>query len=261
MDRVDRVLDGLRGDGRVLVALSGGIDSTVVAYLAERARPGRVAAATLSGAAVAPREVERARSLAERFGIPHTVLSAEPLTDERYRSNPTNRCYFCRQVETRVLRAWGEAQGILRFVDGVHLDDLGDDRPGLKAMEEAGFDHPLVTAGWRKSDVRAFARAAGIPTWDLPSDACLASRVRHGTPISAALLDRVRAAEEVLLESGFRRVRVRTDGRSARVEVDSTEVDRLLEPARADEVRRRLNGLGFDPVTLDAAGYRPRPGA
>ncbi|HEY6238394.1 MAG TPA: TIGR00268 family protein, partial [Thermoplasmata archaeon] len=137
----------------------------------------------------------------------------------------------------------------------------GEDRPGLVAMAEAGFRHPLAEGGWRKRQVREYARAVGLPNWDQPSDACLASRVVHGRVISAELLRRVEQAEDAVRARGFRRVRVRTDGRSARVEVDGGEVERLRAHPTADGVLDDLRRIGFDPVTLDPTGYRPRPGA
>jgi len=257
----DDLIAYLSAGGPTAVALSGGVDSTVVAHLLQRALGRGAFAVTLQGPAVSPREVERATSIARRIGIAHATVPVDPLAVADYRANPSNRCYFCRRTETGAIKAWGSSLGVRRFVDGVHLDDLGDDRPGLRAMEEAGFVHPLVWAGWRKASVREYARSVGLPNWDLPSDACLASRVRHGELLTPDLLDRVRRAEELLLDRGFVRVRVRTDGRSARVEVDPSEVARLLAEPQASEVRRAVESVGFDPVELDPLGYRPRAGA
>jgi pyridinium-3,5-biscarboxylic acid mononucleotide sulfurtransferase len=257
----DTIEADLRRGGRTLVAMSGGVDSAVVALLAHRALGAGAVAVTLEGPAVSPMEVGRARAVAAAIGIRHEVLGSDPLDDPGYRENSPARCYFCRRVETRVLTEWGTTLGVRRYVDGVHGDDLGEDRPGLRAMAEAGFEHPLAVARWRKADVRRFARAAGLPNWDQPSDACLASRIRHGQPVSAALLDRVGRAEAGLLARGFRRVRVRTDGATARVEVDPSEVARLLAEPVASAVRVELRALGFEGIELDPAGYRPRAGA
>jgi uncharacterized protein len=128
-------------------------------------------------------------------------------------------------------------------------------------MNEAGFQHPLADAGWRKADVRAYARSVGLPNWDAPSDACLASRVAHGHAISVPLLARIERAEASVRELGFRRVRVRTDGEGARVEVGADEVGRLGESAEAEAVADAVRAAGFAAVTLDPIGYRPRPGA
>ena len=248
----------LRGGGPALVALSGGVDSALVAALAREALGEDAEAVTLSGPAVSRAEVERARRVAESIGIAHVVLHADPLVRPEYRANPANRCYFCRSVETAVLRSFGDAKGIAQYFDGVHSDDFSDDRPGLRAMEEAGFWHPLAWAGWTKADVRAAARTRHLPNWDSPSDACLASRVAHGDPISRALLGRVEDAESVLLGRGFRRVRVRVRNGGARLEVDPAEVARLQSSPLSSEVIEAVRAMGFDPVTIDPNGYGGR---
>ncbi|MGA7860229.1 MAG: ATP-dependent sacrificial sulfur transferase LarE [Thermoplasmata archaeon] len=244
-------------DGRrALVALSGGVDSSVVALLAHQALGPNAVAVTLTGPAVSPEELDSARNVARAIGIRHVLLTSDPLSDSRYAENPTNRCYFCRNHEGDLLRAWGQAHGIEVYLDGVHLDDLGDDRPGLQAMNEHGFRHPLAEAGWTKADIRAFARSAGLPTWDRPSNACLASRITHGEDITAPLLDQVARAEEWVSARGYRRVRVRVSGGRARVEVDPDEVPELQ--AEVIPLREALTALGFASVEIDPNGYRPR---
>lgn len=245
----------------VLVALSGGVDSSVVALLAYRAVGPRAVAVTLTGPAVSSDEARAASEVAKAIGIRHIVLSSNPLTDPRYVQNPANRCYFCRTHEGGLLREWGTEHGIGTYLDGVQLDDLGDDRPGLQAMNEHGFQHPLVDAGWTKRDVREFARISGLPNADRPSNACLSSRIAHGQPITAPLLERIAEAERWLADRGFRRVRVRVSGESARVEVDPIEVPRLQSEPTAVALREALAGLGFTSVEIDPQGYRPRAAA
>ena len=237
------------------MALSGGVDSSLVAALAHAALGRRARAVTLTGPAVSRAEVERAETVARAIGIEHALVPADPLARAEYRANPSNRCYFCRSVETAALRQFGARASVTQYLDGVHLDDLGDDRPGIQAMDEAGFLHPLVWAGWRKADVRAAARDRGLPNWDQPSDACLASRVVHGQAISEPLLRRIEAAEDLLRADGFRRVRVRVRGTAARIEVDPEEVARLQEPERTERTTRRLLGLGFSAVAIEPGGY------
>ncbi|MGA8543075.1 MAG: ATP-dependent sacrificial sulfur transferase LarE [Thermoplasmata archaeon] len=249
------VISRLRAGGPVLVALSGGVDSSVVAALAHDALGSASVAVTLSGPAVSNAEVERARRVAAAIGIAHVVVPVNPLTREEYRSNPPNRCYFCRSVESEALLRVGRERGVVQYVDGIHLDDLSDDRPGVKAMDAAGFDHPLVRAHWTKADVRTSARDRALPNWDQPSDACLASRVAHGEPLSQELLTRIELGEQWLLERGFRRVRIRTSQGAARVEVDPEEVARLGVEPLASGLRRALEALGFHPVTIDPRGY------
>jgi uncharacterized protein len=251
----DELLAYLRAGGPALVALSGGVDSSLVAALAREALGSAAVAVTLAGPAVSSTEVARACSVAASLGIEHEVVSVDPVADRRYRANPANRCYFCRSIETAALRAFGATRDVAQYLDGIQLDDLFDDRPGLRAMDEAGFRHPLVWAGWTKADVRTEARARGLPNWDWPSDACLASRVAHGDPISRPLLARVEAAESLLHGRGFRRVRVRVSGGAARIEVDPQEVNRLAAEPMASEVIGAVHKLGFEPVTIDPRGY------
>lgn len=258
---VGEIVAHLAAGGPTLVALSGGVDSAVVAHLARRALGDRALAATLVGPATSAHEAERAREVARALGLEHAVLDVDPLQLPEYRANPVNRCYFCRSVETARLRAFGDPRGIRRYVDGVHADDLGDERPGIRAMDEAGFEHPLLWAGWGKEDVRGYARANALPNAEAPSDACLASRVAHGERISAELLGRIEAAEAAVRAMGFRRVRVRARGGAARVEVGGDETPRLLDPTTAGRVRAAVAGLGFADVSLDPDGYRPRAGA
>jgi pyridinium-3,5-biscarboxylic acid mononucleotide sulfurtransferase len=241
--------------GPALVALSGGVDSSLVAALARQALGAESVAVTIAGPAVARSEVERARRVAVAIGIDHVIVEIDPLERAEYRENTPNRCYFCRSVETEALRREGAERGVTQYLDGVHRDDLSEERPGIRAMDEAGFDHPLAWAGWRKPEIRAAAQRWGLPNWDQPSDACLSSRVIHGQPISAELLSRIESGEMWILRQGFRRVRVRVNGQAARVEVDADEVARLSAEPLAAEVRIALGVLGFSPVAIDPRGY------
>jgi len=236
--------------------MSGGVDSSLVAALAFEALGNEALAVTLTGPAVSRAEVERARSVADAIGIEHALVTADPLERDEYRANGADRCYHCRTVEATVLRSYGAVRGVRQYLDGVQRDDLTDDRPGLRAMEEAGFLHPLLWAAWGKAQVRAEARQRNLPNWDQPSDACLASRVAHGDPVTAELLARIETAESVVLALGFRRVRVRVRGGTARIEVDPSEVHRLLEEPTATEVTRSVARVGFRTVTIDPVGYR-----
>jgi pyridinium-3,5-biscarboxylic acid mononucleotide sulfurtransferase len=241
--------------GPALVALSGGVDSSLVAALARDALGESAVAVTLAGPAVAESEVERARRVARYVGVDHLVVEVDPLARAEYRTNPPNRCYFCRSVESEALLRVGRERGSMQFLDGIHLDDLADVRPGIQAMDAAGFDHPLARAGWAKTDVRAAARARDLPNWDQPSDACLSSRVAHGDLLSSELLARIESGEAWLLARGFRRVRLRTRAGGARIEVDPGDVARLSAEPLATEMRRAISALGFAPVEIDPLGY------
>lgn len=252
---VEEVLDRIRAGGRAVIALSGGVDSSTVAALAFSTLGSEAIAATLTGPAVSSGEVARAQRVAAAIGIEHVLLAVDPLSRAEYRANGADRCYHCRTVETGVLRAYGAGRSAAQYLDGVQRDDLGDARPGLRAMDEAGFQHPLLWAGWGKAEVRAEARRRGLPNWDQPSDACLASRVAHGEPVSVDLLARIESAERILLGLGFHRVRVRVERGAARVEVESEEVPRLLAEPLASEVQRAVARFGFASVSLDPRGY------
>lgn len=254
--RTEELETRIRAGGRALVALSGGVDSSLVAALAFSALGVDALAVTLAGPAVARREVDRAVGVASAIGIAHAVVEADPLGREEYRQNRDDRCYHCRSLETSTLREFGSRRGVRQYLDGVHRDDLADERPGLRAMDEAGFQHPLLWAGWGKSEVRDEARRRGLPNWDQPSDACLASRVAHGEPVTADLLARIERAEGALLDLGFRRVRVRVSGGGARIEVDPAEVRRLLEGPLAKRATDAVAREGFRPVAVDPRGYR-----
>jgi uncharacterized protein len=259
--REAEVLRRIAHGGPALVALSGGVDSGLVAALAREALGERAVAVTLTGSAVSAAEVEHARTVARAIAIDHWTVAADPIDRPSYRANAADRCYHCRSVEAAALREWGARRAISQYLDGVHADDLADDRPGLRALDEAGFVHPLLAAGWGKDAVRDAARRRGLPNWDRPSNACLASRVAHGQEITPGLLHRIESAEAVLTDRGFRRVRVRVGPEGARIEVDPDEVERLSTEPVASEVLRRIREVGFGRVTIDPRGYSTLPGA
>ncbi|MDE1821485.1 MAG: ATP-dependent sacrificial sulfur transferase LarE [Euryarchaeota archaeon] len=256
----DRLEALLKDMGPVVVALSGGVDSSVVAAAAQRAAPGRSLAVTLHGPAVAKEELDRAVEVARSVGIRHRLVRIDPTQDPRYAANPLDRCYFCRSQEGDLLLAVAQEERFAVIVDGLHADDPADDRPGMRAMDERKVRHPLREAGLGKREVRELAAAWGLPNHDAPSNSCLASRVAHGEPISTPLLSRVEAGERALHELGFRQVRVRTSQGAARIEVGSEEVGRFQDPALRFQVSFELTALGFTSVTIDPEGYRPAGG-
>ena len=257
----EEIVRGIAGRGPALVALSGGVDSSVVATLAFAALGTDAHAVTLVGPAVSEWEKSQAIEVARAIGIRQALVPVDPLELPQYRANPSNRCYFCRVAEGSALREYARLHQISQLLDGIHLDDLGDDRPGIRAMEEAGFSHPLVEAAWHKRDVRSFARERALPNWDRPSEACLSSRIQHGDEISEELLRKVEAAEAVVRAHGFRRVRVRVAHGVARIVVGPEEVVRLTGEPDREAILRGIGRLGFDRVEIDPVGYRPRSSA
>src|SRR5437660_2995995 len=228
----ERLLEILRGLGRVAVAFSGGIDSTVVAQAAFLALDGRAVAVTADSPSVPRAEVEDAKRLAERIGIQHRIVATDEFSDPNYVRNDGTRCYFCKsELYTRIERLLPEL-GAEVICSGANLDDRGDYRPGLKAAAEHRVRHPLLEAGCTKADVRALAQAWGLPTWDKPASPCLSSRLAPGVPATVERTARVEAAEVHLKALGLRECRVRVhEGELARIEVPAGEIARLADSA------------------------------
>lgn len=240
----------------VLVAFSGGVDSTLVLKIAAEALGERATAVTAASPTLPREELEAVRQLSEEIGARLIVASTNQLDSEEFARNDAMRCYHCKTDLYRLLAPIQRDTGIATIVDGAHVDDLGDDRPGMQAAQAFGVRSPLVEAGFRKADVRTLAKALGLSNWDKPAAACLSSRIPRGTRITEQTLRRVEHAERLLKEEGFRQVRVRDHDGIARIEVDPTELPGFLEPVRRDRITRGLKAIGFQFVTLDLEGYR-----
>jgi uncharacterized protein len=252
---LERLLAELAHLGSACVAFSGGVDSSLVLAVAARALGvGRVVAFTAVSATYLPEELRAARDFAAGLGVRHVVIETSELKNPAFSGNSRERCYYCkRELVTEMARVAIET-GCAALVDGANLDDLGDHRPGMRAAAEGGVAHPLLAAGLGKDDVRRLSRELGLATWDVPQQACLASRIPYGEPITVEKLQAIAAAERVLRDLGFRQCRVRHHGSVARVEVEGDDLERAL--AARDEVARRLRALDFTYVTLDLEGFR-----
>jgi len=255
-DAYDRMVAAMRGRGRVLVAFSGGVDSGLVARVAHDALGDDALAVLADAESLARWELAEAVSEAAEIGIRLETVRVSELANAQYVANPTNRCYFCRQELGAALKPLAGELGFHAIADGVNVSDLGDHRPGIQAMNEAGFWHPLVEFGFTKADVRALARELRLSFFDKPSNACLSSRIAYGEVITMEKLQRVEAAEGAIRALGFRIVRVRAHDGIARIEVPREDLPRLSETSTAEKVVEAVRNAGFVYVTVDLRGYR-----
>ncbi len=242
---------------RVLVAFSGGVDSTFLLAAAVECLRENVLAVTGLSPSIAAAEREEAAALARRLGVSHRRIETGEMERAGYVANGPDRCFFCKTDLFERLQQLARAEGYAWVVDGSNLDDLSDIRPGREAARRQGVRSPLAEAGLTKAAIRSLSRAMGLPTWDKPAMACLASRIPQGIPVTIQRLSQVEAAEAALKELGFRQVRVRHHETIARIELPPEERSRLLDAALADKVVRRLKAAGYQFVVLDLEGYRP----
>jgi len=240
----------------VMVAFSGGVDSTFVLKVAQDTIGDRVLALTTTSPTMPDDDRLSALEMAALIGARHLVIHSNELEIPGYARNPIDRCYLCKHNLFTVCEAKARELQIDEIVDGLNLDDLHDYRPGIKAASEKRVRHPLVEAAMSKADIRELSRAMGLPTWDRPASPCLSSRFPYGTQITLEGLRRVEQGERLLHAMGFRVARVRYHGEIARLEVEADEIARLLEPATRATVDRELKELGFRFVTVDLKGFR-----
>lgn len=257
-EMLDKLGEAIRPLGSVAIGFSGGVDSSVVCAAAVRVLgPEKVLAVTADSESMARRELENARRIARELGILHAIIHTNELECDGYRDNSPERCFYCKDELWRRVRAQADDRGLKNIADGVNADDLGDYRPGIRASDEAGVVHPLVTAGMGKKAVRTVARAMGLSNWDKPAQACLSSRFPYGQRLTPEGLKRVEEAEEFLRNMGLPKVRVRSHGDIARIEVPAGQIRELMADDQGREaITTRLKQLGFSYVTLDLEGFR-----
>ena len=255
-EKFQKLKDDLSMLEKVAVAFSGGVDSTFLLKTAQDVLGENAIAVTACSEFVPPREIKESQAFCEKEGIRQILCQVEALAIEGISENPKDRCYICKKALMGKLKQKAEAAGMFVLTEGSNMDDLGDYRPGLKAVEELGIRSPLKEVGLTKSDIRKLSARMGLPTWDKPSLACLASRFAYGETITKEKLSMVDQAEQILMDHGFSQMRVRVHGNAARIELPPEDSARIFEDGIRREVSEKFAALGFTYVSVDLKGYR-----
>lgn len=259
-EKYTKLLEILQGMGRIVVAFSGGVDSTFLTYAAKEAVGANALAVTSRSGVVPERDLREGAAFCEQQGIAHAYLDFDELAVPGFAENPPDRCYICKKtLFTKLLEIAAKERAVL--CEGSNMDDLGDYRPGLRALRELAVRSPLQEAGLTKSEIRLLSQKFGLPTWSKPASACLASRFAYGERITATKMAAVDKAEQLLFDLGFTQYRVRAHGDEkkgllARIEVLPEDLAKALQPECRQEIITKFKGLGFAYVTLDLLGYR-----
>lgn len=248
-----RFLEGFDG---AIVAFSGGVDSSYLAFLSHRVLGSSARIVTALSPSVSRSQEEMVRQFVDRFGVNHQFIRTDELEDPDYAANPSNRCYFCKSELFDRLRRLRKEWNVEAVFDGTNADDLSDFRPGRQAAAEQEIVSPLAEAGMGKADIRERSREWDLPTWDMPATPCLASRLPYGVEVTVEKLRQVDAAESFLRSLGFSEFRVRHHETLARLEISPSEMPRILDQAVFDRINRELKALGYRYVTLDLQGFR-----
>ena len=255
-EKLARLKDILQDMGSVLVAYSGGVDSTFLAVTAHEVLGNKALAVFAASPVAPPMEKEEAASLAHNIGLRFKIIDSNEMSNPDFVANPPERCYYCKRELFSELKPIAKAEGLKWIADGTNADDLHDFRPGRKASAEAGIRSPLLEAGLTKTEIRQLSHAKSLPTWDRPASPCMASRIPYGIPVTAETLNKIAQGEQYLHSLGIRELRLRHHGDIARIELDPEDMAKIITPEIRQDIVTHLKALGYKYVALDLTGYR-----
>lgn len=255
-DKLTRLNEILREMGSVVIGYSGGVDSSFLAFAANKTLGKKAIAVFGHSPTCPPEDFEGANSLSKKLGLNYRVIETDEMEDPQFVANDSNRCYYCKSELFQKLQQIAKEEDIAWVADGSNKDDLADYRPGRQACSELSVRSPLLEAGLTKDEIRQLSHENGLPTWDKPSSPCLASRIPYGTPVTEDAVHKIAAGELYLRSLGIRQLRLRHHGDIARIEIDPSDFEKVITEEVRQEIVRRLKAIGYLYVTLDLAGYR-----